>query len=119
MQPTLGQNQLLHLLRRPLWKLMWSVTACSQPRQTGSRVPRQMFVAGLTADAKLFAQFGEGIPVALRQHDESYDLFHLSDLVPGHSLKVSPITPVQVLPITPDRTGSDRKNGKTRVTPSG
>ena len=60
-------------------------------------VALQMFVVDRAADAELRAQLRDRETVRLREQDKANNLFHGGDLVPGHTLKVSPITPVQVL----------------------
>ena len=46
---------------------------------------RQMFVAGLAADAELFAQVGHGESPAARETDESNEFFYIGIVFPGHS----------------------------------
>ena len=56
-----------------------------QTRRTEFGVARQMFVAGLAADAELFAQVGHGESPAARETDESNEFFYIGNVFPGHS----------------------------------
>ena len=63
---------------------MRPVAAWLQASQSFSRVPLQMLVASLTADAELLAQIGQGEPSTARQYYESINFFHWGYVLPGH-----------------------------------
>jgi len=76
MQPAFRENQGLHRLVGAQRKAVRPMTARLQSLQARSRVALQVFVAGLAADAELLAQLRDREAVALRQYNESINLFH-------------------------------------------
>ncbi len=76
MEPAFGEDQRLHRLIRSLRKRVRPMAAQLQPLPSLQRVPRQMFIASLAADAKLRAQLRDRETVGLREYNESINLFH-------------------------------------------
>ena len=52
-----------------------------------------MLVAGLAADPKLFAQIRDAKASALGEDDETIDLFHGREVLPGHSAQDCYLSP--------------------------
>ena len=94
MAPAFGQDQRLDVGIGALWRAVGPMTARLQALEAVGLVAGQMLVGGLAADAKVLAQLGEREAVAVREMNESDDLFHVGYLVPGYTPYVYPISPV-------------------------
>lgn len=83
---------------------MRSATSLAQARGTFLTVAFSPLVAGLPVDVEIRAQRREREAACGRETDELMFLFHEGYLLPGHSLKVYPMSPDKVLPMSPVHT---------------
>ena len=82
--PALRENECLDRFVGALRRVVRPVAARLQARQNECSVALQMFVAGLAADAELFAQLGHGKAPATREDHASIDLFAGGYVGPRH-----------------------------------